>query len=221
MKHVESRWLTLSPALLWVVEQFDGLKQYFLLDVSAKQPSILHSKTYKKISDQIKCKDILTQIHFVAAVADIFNWFLVFFQIDKSLIHILHSECVLLVLPIVAIFLKQEVYAELGAKELHGTRIVRCNQLHDGDLLYGENCESAFDLLSSEHKSKILNGARSFYKASFRHLIKKFPLKSIMLQCLASWITYFWFISTRYLNTWQKLTAISVNVDKLIDEWNQ
>ena len=29
LKHVESRWLTLAPALLQIVEKFDGLKQYF------------------------------------------------------------------------------------------------------------------------------------------------------------------------------------------------
>ena len=48
-------------------------EQYFLVDVPAKQPSILHNKIYKKISDLIKCKDILAEIHFVATVADIFN----------------------------------------------------------------------------------------------------------------------------------------------------
>ena len=48
LKHVESRWLTLAPALLRIVEQFDGLKQYFLIGVPAKQPSILHNKMYKK-----------------------------------------------------------------------------------------------------------------------------------------------------------------------------
>ena len=48
LKHVESRWLTLTPALLRIVEQFDGLKQYFPVDVPAKQPSILHNKTCTK-----------------------------------------------------------------------------------------------------------------------------------------------------------------------------
>ena len=65
-------------------------------------------------------------------------------------------------------FLKQEVYAELGAKELAGTRIACCNQLHDRDLVLGEKCRNAFDVLSSEHKSRILNGARSFFKTPLK-----------------------------------------------------
>ena len=60
-------------------------------------------------------------------------------------------------------FIKQELYAELAIKELPDTRIAHCNQLHDNDLVLGENYKSVFDVLSSELKSKILNGARSFY----------------------------------------------------------
>ena len=62
LEHIESRWLPLAPALYRIVEQFDGLKEYFLVDVPAKQNSILYNKTYKKISDQIKHKYILTKI---------------------------------------------------------------------------------------------------------------------------------------------------------------
>ena len=60
-------------------------------------------------------------------------------------------------------FIKQELHAELAIKELPGTRIAHCKQLHDNDLVLGENYKSAFDALSSELKSKVLNGARSFY----------------------------------------------------------
>ena len=86
LKHVESRWLTLAPALLRIVEQFNVPKQYFLVDVPVKQPSILLNKTYKKISDQIKHEDILATIDLVSAGADIFNGFLGLFQKDELLI---------------------------------------------------------------------------------------------------------------------------------------
>ena len=80
-------------------------------------------------------------------------------------------------------FVKEEVYEDLAAKELPGARISRCNQLHEKGLVLGENCESAFDGPFSEHKSKILNGARSFYKASSRRLIKKFPHEHVWRCC--------------------------------------
>ena len=60
--------------------------------------------------------------------------------------------------------------AKLAVKELPGTKIAHCNQLH---------VTSTFDVLSAEHKSNILNGVRSFYEASLlRHLIKKFHLEN-------------------------------------------
>lgn len=38
-KHAESKWPTWAPALLNIVEQFDGLKQCFVVNVPLKQPS--------------------------------------------------------------------------------------------------------------------------------------------------------------------------------------
>ena len=68
LKQVESRWLRLAPVLLLIVEQLDDLKQYFSVDIPAKESSILHYETYKKISDQIRRKYILGQIHFVGYI---------------------------------------------------------------------------------------------------------------------------------------------------------
>ena len=76
--------------------------------------------------------------------------------------------------------LKREVYAKLAAKYLLGTKIACCNQLHNRDLVLGENCKSAFDVFSSEYKSKIFNGARRFDEASLRRLLKKFSLENIL-----------------------------------------
>ena len=68
-------WLTLPPVLLWIVEQFNVLKQYFLVDVPAKQSSILRNKTLKdQWSNQTE--DILAKIGFVAAVDNILTDFL-------------------------------------------------------------------------------------------------------------------------------------------------
>ena len=62
LKHVESRWPILGPGLSWIIEQFDSLKQYFLADVPAKQPSILHNKTHKNIMGHTKYPTILSVV---------------------------------------------------------------------------------------------------------------------------------------------------------------
>ena len=150
--------------------------------ISLKNSLPFYIIKHKKISDLIKSKDILTEIHFIGAVADIFNWFFVLFQENEPLLPWLHLKCVLLVFAIMGKFVEWELYAELAAKELPGTRIARYNQLYKKDLL-DKNCESAFDVLFSEHESNILNRARSFYEASLRYLIKKFPLGSNIFRC--------------------------------------
>ena len=67
-----------------------------------------HFALNKKIFDQMKHKDIVTKIHFVGAVADIFHWFPVLFLEGELLIHILHSEGASLVFTIMGRFLKWE-----------------------------------------------------------------------------------------------------------------
>ena len=46
----------------------------------------------EEVSDQVKHKYILAKIGLIAAVASIFNIFLVLLQKDELLIHILHSQ---------------------------------------------------------------------------------------------------------------------------------
>lgn len=70
------------------------------------------------------------------------------------------------------------------AEEFPGTRSAHYNQLHNNNLVLGENRKSAFDVLSLDHRSKILNEGGSFHEATSKHLIKNFPLENIILQCL-------------------------------------
>ena len=48
LKQVDSRWLTLKPALEMIIEQWPGLIQYFLTDLPAVQKSISSNTLYKK-----------------------------------------------------------------------------------------------------------------------------------------------------------------------------
>ena len=50
------------------------------------------NNTSSLMSQQDKREDILIEIHFLAAVADIFSQFLVLFQKDEPLIQVLHPE---------------------------------------------------------------------------------------------------------------------------------
>ena len=95
--------------------------------------------------------------------------------------------------------------------------------MHDKDLVLGKNCKSTFGVHFSECKSKILNGARSFFKVSLRRLIKKFLLENIL--------QYYKFLhpnshtsDSSLQDIWifdKKFTVISVKIDKLTDDWNQ
>ena len=80
LKHVDSRWLTLKPALERITEQWPGLIQYFLTDLPALQKSISPNSLYKKTVEKLKEHQFLPLIHFLISVASIFSKCLSIFQ---------------------------------------------------------------------------------------------------------------------------------------------
>ena len=82
-----------KPALERIIEQWPGLIQYFLGDFPAMQKSISFNTLYKKIVEKLKEHQFKTLIHFLISVASIFLKYLLIFQKDEPLIHILHTEC--------------------------------------------------------------------------------------------------------------------------------
>ena len=95
-RHVETRWLTLVPALEKVLERWEVSKEYFL-EYLPKQKGFekgtTNNKRYKRISTLFKRENvILVQIAFLTDAVIPFQKFLTTFQFEGSLIHILFKE---------------------------------------------------------------------------------------------------------------------------------
>lgn len=56
IKHVTSRWLTLEPAVLRVLEVWDGIIHYFLHYIPTKQAKAMDFPSYKKIASLLRKK---------------------------------------------------------------------------------------------------------------------------------------------------------------------
>ena len=73
LNHIDSRWLTLKPALERIIEQWSGLIQYFLTDLPAMLKSISSNTLYKKTVKKLKEHQLLPLIHFPISLASIFS----------------------------------------------------------------------------------------------------------------------------------------------------
>ena len=90
LRHVESRWLSLLPAVERVKSQLPALLEYFkkLPDTDKK---IKSNERYKKIMVILTAQETIVQLCFLKSIKPVFNRFLQMFQTEGPLIHILHQ----------------------------------------------------------------------------------------------------------------------------------
>ena len=180
LKHVDSRWLTLQPALLRICEQIKGLEKYFS-EESKRDAKVQSNPRFMRIMRQLNSKAISAKMHFLISVADIFNSFLINFQKEEPLIHILHDQFVSILKIFLGRFIKQEALqnqTDLLKLNLDSSDI----QLGDSAIEIGEETRKICASLSAEKKKLFTLGVKSFFNVSGKHLLKTLPLDSVILK---------------------------------------
>ena len=97
-----------------------GLIQYFLTDLPAMEKSISSNTIFEKLKEH----HFLPLMHFLISVASILSKYLLIFQKDEPLIHILHTECVSLLQQLMGRFLKADVLSGKSGNDIHKFSLV-------------------------------------------------------------------------------------------------
>ena len=97
LRHVSTRWLTLSPALERIINGWDDAKKYFLDYLPRQQEYKRHlpkNKRYQHIVSSLKEneKETLIEIKFLVGVAPLFNKYLTVFQMDGPMVHCIFEQ---------------------------------------------------------------------------------------------------------------------------------
>ena len=172
-RHVETRWLTLVPALEKVEERWDDAKKYFIEYLPSTkdfQKCTKSNKRYIKIVESLKKeKFLLIQIAFVVDVSSCFTSFLTVFQSEGPKIHVLYQAMKLLVKTLMLRFLKPEFVNGINGKELAKLDIGK-KETH----LELENIE-----IGSKTKRLMKNTLTAFEVKSERQKILQFYLSTV------------------------------------------
>ena len=75
IKHASTRWLTILPALLRLLEQWDALKEYFLKHIPNQEKRLMALAKYSRIVALLRDPTIMAEIHFVISVGQVFTDF--------------------------------------------------------------------------------------------------------------------------------------------------
>ena len=161
---MESRWLSLLPAVERVKSQLPALLEFFkkLPDTDKK---INSNERYKKIMVILTAPETIVQLCFLKSIKPVFNRFLQMFQTEGPLIHILHQAMLDLLKQVMSRFLKQSVVKGRSVNELLKVDSKNIDfQLKNDELDVGNETKKAVnDLKQSGKQRQCFLGIRSFF----------------------------------------------------------
>ena len=106
LRHVESRSLSLLPAVERVKAQFPGLLSYFK-GLPETDKKIKINERYKKIMTFLTSPETVVQMCFLESLKPVCDQFLQIFQAEGPLIHVLHQAMLHLLKQVMFRFLRR------------------------------------------------------------------------------------------------------------------
>ena len=103
---MESRWLSLLPAVERVKGHFPALLEYFK-KLPETDKKIKTNERYKKIMTFLTSPETVVQMCFLESLKPVFDQFLKIFQAEGPLIHVLHQAMLHLLKQLMFRILKQ------------------------------------------------------------------------------------------------------------------
>lgn len=116
LRHLSTRWLTLVPSLERIKKRWDDARNYFLNYVKNKKEyarTLPKNKKFARIEEALNNEvKLMLQMSFLTSIAPLFTDFLLIFQGEGPLIHVLYHELENMVSKLLSRFLKPEVVAD-------------------------------------------------------------------------------------------------------------
>ena len=109
LRHCQTRWLSIERVLVRIIEQFENIRTYFLVELPKlpgfKGKGIGSTERYKRINSLLNNKDLLPCMTFVVFVSQDFRKFMLPLQTSAPMIHVLHSMEMKLIQNLISKFL--------------------------------------------------------------------------------------------------------------------
>ena len=110
--HVQSRWLSLVPALQHLLHIKDALKKLLLEELPKQDKKIKENEKYLDVKKGLESKEVAVEIKFLIAVKPLFDEFITKFQKEEPMIHLLYPNCEKLLKGVMGRLLKSRAYTD-------------------------------------------------------------------------------------------------------------
>ncbi|CAF3425785.1 unnamed protein product [Rotaria sp. Silwood2] len=188
-RFVDSRWVEIGPVIERVVDQWNVIKEYFLIFLPTTDKTIESNDKYKKIKILLNDNSTLVKFHFILFLyRTLFKKVLVWLQQEQPLIHLLYGECYNLLRNLLLSFVKEETLKDKeGIQLLSVSFELHNNQKNNIDIDIGESTRTCINNLSVNEKVTFFQDVRQIYCTMTKELIKSLPINNDFLrhvQCL-------------------------------------
>lgn len=176
VKHVTSRWLSLSGAAERLQEQWPSLKEYFLKVIpkyeKKEREPLMNLKSCQRISEFLRDPVALPEISFALESAKIFEGFSSIFQKEEPMIHLLYEKMHSLVAVLLGRICKPETVLSLDdvndpCLPEHLLTLAQVEAFLDA------GTKLALKDIKDIHKLRFTKDVQSHFIASATHLMKK------------------------------------------------
>ena len=144
LRHVDSRRLTLVPALQRIYEQLPAVKRYFLEYIPNHEKRLTNLIKFKDIHESLKRDESIIKVEmaFLQSVKPLFDSFLTVFQAKGPMVHVLYISLVDVLKLLMNRFVKPELVRGNSGADLAKLDINKSsNQLSDEKIDIGTRME--------------------------------------------------------------------------------
>ena len=183
-KHVETRWFTMKYVALPIVEQWDNLTEYslkFLPKQKNFKSTIMKTERYQQISESLKDPLNLCYTSFCAFATNDFESFLLPFQSEEPMIHLLYPEMYKLLESLMTKFIRKKRLANISSDDMHKIDVTKkTNHKPVNFIEVGTKAKVLFsdfliDFIPSEKHVKFRREYLQFYISSVKYLQVQLP----------------------------------------------
>ena len=115
IKYCQTLWLSLDKVLMRIIEQYENLKEYFLITLATlpgfkRKNGVNQTERYQRIRNVLTSKAALAYMSFLVHVCQDFKEFVLPLQSTEPKIHVLYTKCVKLVKDLLSRFVKNDSF---------------------------------------------------------------------------------------------------------------
>ena len=189
LRHVQSRWLSLVPALQRVISMKAALVKLFVDELPKNDKNITKNDKYWTIQNALESKEVEIQMEFLISIKPIFDEFLTKFQKEEPMIHLLYPNCEKLLKLTIGRLMKNKVYKDKRGEDLKKINVEKVEMQLTSDQFKQMQGHKVVTLMESTDTDDNLNkrallGMVSFYKAVIKYLQDNLPLDNGLLKAL-------------------------------------